>query len=149
MSDTNSIKQCTKCKNIKPLSDFHNCARSKDGLRSECKECSFASHAKYRKTDAGKISKRKSSVKYRKSDAGKFSLTKYIAANPSKLKAKNAINNAIQSGKITRPTICSECPITSRIEAHHNDYALPLEVLWLCRACHIAWHKENGPGING
>lgn len=30
---------CSKCKVLKELTDFHNCSRSKDGLKSSCKEC--------------------------------------------------------------------------------------------------------------
>ena len=33
------MKVCCKCKVLKELSDFHNCSRSKDGLKSSCKEC--------------------------------------------------------------------------------------------------------------
>lgn len=33
------MKVCCKCKVLKEFSDFHNCSRSKDGLKSSCKEC--------------------------------------------------------------------------------------------------------------
>lgn len=32
-------KQCTKCKKIKPLSEFHRNIESKDGFVSQCKDC--------------------------------------------------------------------------------------------------------------
>lgn len=34
------------------------------------------------------------------------------------------------------------------IVAHHDDYARPLEVRWLCASCHQCWHVINGPGAN-
>ena len=35
-------KCCTKCFNIKPVTEFHSCKRSKDGIRSWCKICNNA-----------------------------------------------------------------------------------------------------------
>lgn len=33
------MKTCTRCKEEKPLADFHNKAKAKDGKQSHCKEC--------------------------------------------------------------------------------------------------------------
>lgn len=27
------------------------------------------------------------------------------------------------------------------VHAHHDDYAQPLAVRWLCPRCHVAWHR--------
>ena len=40
---------------------------------------------------------------------------------------------------------CSECGSTKNVVRHHDDYTKPLAIRWLCRACHMAWHKENQP----
>ena len=32
-------KQCTKCKEVKPVSEFYKDKAKKDGLRPQCKEC--------------------------------------------------------------------------------------------------------------
>lgn len=32
-------KQCSKCKLLKPLSDFRKCSKSWDGLKYYCKDC--------------------------------------------------------------------------------------------------------------
>ncbi len=33
------MKQCTKCNEIKPLTEFHNDKSKRDGLRERCKDC--------------------------------------------------------------------------------------------------------------
>jgi len=35
------MKRCSKCKKGKPLTEFYNEARNKDGKRSECKVCQY------------------------------------------------------------------------------------------------------------
>lgn len=38
--EESQMKQCTKCGAIKPLTDFHKRPETKDGRRTDCKECS-------------------------------------------------------------------------------------------------------------
>lgn len=38
---------------------------------------------------------------------------------------------------------CSE-----KVHAHHDDYAKPLDVRWLCVKHHTIHHRNNGPGLN-
>jgi len=87
----------------------------------------------YIQTDAGKASKQKA-------------IAKYNTKNPKKYAAKNAVNNAVRDGKLTKPDTCSECGAGGRIHGHHDDYSKPLEVRWLCPACHKAHHNTQGKG---
>ena len=48
------MKTCSKCKQFKPLSEFHKENKVKDGHRAECKICSSRDDKKYRQTDKGK-----------------------------------------------------------------------------------------------
>lgn len=50
---------------------------------------------------------------------------------------------AIANGQLIRATVCA-CGARNRIEAHHDDYELPLLVRWLCRKCHRAAHRALG-----
>ncbi len=67
--------------------------------------------------------------------------------NPEKVLAHRLIAAAVRTGRIRRPSSCSECHEPCRAQAHHDDYAKPLEVRWLCRACHriadvARWRRE-------
>lgn len=57
-------------------------------------------------------------------------------------KAGQKLQDAIRSGKIIRPDKCSLCSNSGKIEGHHNDYSKPLEVVWLCKQCHMMLHKS-------
>ena len=59
-------------------------------------------------------------------------------------KASMAVYYAIKRGALRRPRDCEECGETGgRIEAAHADYALPLDVRWLCRSCHTKWDQQS------
>lgn len=47
---------------------------------------------------------------------------------------------AIRTGLLTRQP-CEVCG-SVEVEAHHDDYNLPLEVRWLCPAHHRAIHRQ-------
>jgi hypothetical protein len=61
--------------------------------------------------------------------------------NPIKEKAHSIVRGAIISERLIRPSMCSKCKSGGRIEAHHNDYNKPLEVIWLCNKCHRFLHR--------
>ena len=42
-----SSKSCTRCSEMKPLTEYHKDALTKDGLKSKCKICRLADNAKY------------------------------------------------------------------------------------------------------
>lgn len=58
-----------------------------------------------------------------------------------KFKARQDVNNAIAKGLLLKPMYCSDCDKYDRIEAHHEDYNKPLEIIWLCKKCHIEYDK--------
>ena len=49
------MKKCSKCKEEKPLEEFSKCKRTKDGRRSDCKEC----QKQYHENNREKILERK------------------------------------------------------------------------------------------
>jgi len=80
MSETIVTKRCSKCKEIKPLSEFHKHSRYKYGVRSCCKDCANQQNVIYGKSDKGK----KAKLKYKKSDKGRQSENRYRQSEKSK-----------------------------------------------------------------
>lgn len=55
--------------------------------------------------------------------------------------ARQILNFSIHKGLVVRPKNCSKClKKLCVIEAHHEDYTKPLEILWLCIPCHLDVH---------
>ena len=59
----------------------------------------------------------------------------------SKCKARDAARYAIKTGNLTKMP-CEDCGSTDTIHTHHEDYARPLDVTWLCRECHLKRHGK-------
>ena len=61
---------------------------------------------------------------------------------PLKAYAQGVTFRATREGKIKRPNNCSICHKYCKPESHHRDYSKPLEVIWLCRKCHLEEHRK-------
>lgn len=86
---------------------------------------------------------------YKNKKAGKVSI-KYVSEqvykwrnkNPIKTKAHRLVFVEVRAGRMKKKP-CGVCG-NIKVEAHHQDYTKPLEVLWLCRKHHAEQHrKEN------
>jgi hypothetical protein len=67
------------------------------------------------------------------------------ARYPEKIRARNRLNLAIRRGRLVKPRECGSCEqvVASRcLHGHHPDYSKPLEVEWLCAACHSELHRK-------
>lgn len=60
-----------------------------------------------------------------------------------KSKARDALNAAIRKKRIINPKQCSLCDSKKTIQAHHEDYSKPLEVIWVCATCHARIHAHK------
>lgn len=74
---------------------------------------------------------------------------KSYLSNQIKVKARRLLRTEVDMGRILRPAACESCYSVGGVHGHHDDYAKPLSVRWLCPQCHKNWHRLNGPGING
>jgi len=68
------------------------------------------------------------------------SLGEKIAREQQRIKASQAVNDAVRHGTLERKP-CEVCG-QLRTEGHHPDYSKPLEVRWLCPDHHRAEHKR-------
>lgn len=160
------MKTCFKCHQIKPLDDFYRHSQMSDGRVNKCKECNKtdvkknrASKVDYYKAYDAKRFQDDPRVKerhliYMQTDAGKVShrqsILKGRAKSPEKYHARNIVNNAVRDGILIKPSSCEMCKndfISRLIHGHHEDYNKPLEVMWLCPACHTQRHKERDKEI--
>lgn len=150
---------CKLCNTEKPKEDFYKSSLKK------CKKCYcvevkkhrldnieyYKEYDRNRANDPNRVLKR---ALYAKTEAG------ILAGNKAKIKwsktnlvkraASHIVNNAVRDNKIIKVSSCESCGINSkRLNGHHDDYAYPLKVRWLCSKCHTEWHKINGEGLNG
>ena len=63
------------------------------------------------------------------------------APTKEKERAREIYSRAVKSGRLDRPSACSECGDSGKIHGHHEDYSKPLEVRWLCSSCHGLAHR--------
>lgn len=67
-------------------------------------------------------------------------------------RAHDLVEKAIRRGVLHNPGKCESCGGSPKfkdgrtgVQAHHDDYNMPLVVRWLCQPCHHEWHKHNKP----
>jgi hypothetical protein len=117
-----------------------------DGLLGKCKECTKTDAKDHRESNLESI---RAYDRARGNRQSVESLRLWRAKYPNKAKAHNKLNNAVRDGRIERPSKCEDCQRLGAVHGHHDDYLKPLEVRWLCAACHQIWHAINGEAKNG
>lgn len=120
-----TAKTCKDCQMTKPLSSFYF---DGDRARNSCKTCYRARVARNRRTN------RATQKAYDRS------------RDAEKLRAREKLRNEVKAGRIIKPTTCDDCREqfqVTQIHGHHEDYAKPLEISWLCPQCHADRHKKE------
>jgi len=125
MTDT---KQCSMCEEVKPVELFHKDKGKKDGLRAACAACTNEKKKKWTARHSRRIGNR---------------VKQWRTNNPEKHNAHRRVEDALKAGKLKRRP-CEKCS-SFKSEAHHTDYSKPLDVVWLCRRCHIEAHTASLP----
>jgi hypothetical protein len=149
-------KMCTKCKTVKPLTEFVRRQTRSDGRCSHCKECYRKRSAELWWNHRDKAleyarrcydpQKKRASYERQMADPSKREALRRrevarAKANKDKKPAQAACQKAVKNGFLVRPKACTQCGQASgRIEGHHHDYSKPLDVIWLCVKCHRRMH---------
>ena|SRR3990167_9115190 len=148
---------CRECKENKPITDFARNSMSTDGHIWICKPCYHKVYGErikianrnYRiklrpilqkKTATSVRRRRKLNLeKYRKAGRERYKRDYHISKTATKVRW------AIENGKLIKPRYCSCCGCERKIQAHHEDYSKPYNVIWLCSSCHGFLHayKKN------
>jgi len=125
---------CSRCKGRDELMPkpycYSNSSKGTVGYRY-CRPCHTSRLRSYRETDTG-------------SERTYEAIKRQYARSPQKARARAILNYHVNKGNISKPNACSDCNRIKRLDGHHEDYSLPLDVIWLCRQCHAKLHHTEG-----
>lgn len=159
------MKICRRCNEERDLKLFRK--RSNGSIRHRCiycdRECTKHHYWKNRESElqknkeyreknkeilAEKRRKRKGIEKKRVGlDPVKFKinvkkrLKNYKEKYPEKIRAHELLRYALKKGDVIKDDKCQMCEEEKKLEAHHENYDEPFNVVWLCRQCHIKLHR--------
>lgn len=142
------MKQCFKCGDKKPLSEFYRHKKMADGHLNKCKACTKQDvhshrHGKGRERVLAFDMKR-ANYPHRIALRAKKTAA-WRAAHPDRKQAQSLLGAAVRTGKILPWPVCAVPDCCSKPEAHHPDYSRPLDVVWLCSAHHKQAHALASP----
>ncbi|MEK6882399.1 MAG: hypothetical protein AABY22_22455 [Nanoarchaeota archaeon] len=123
-------KKCSKCKEIKPKSEFYPDKRWRSGVCSACKKCFYLIYLRFK---VSKKLKGKSLKEQR--ERGKKGTAKYRKKHPEKIVAREMARRYVEKKKN-----CEKCGSSIFMQMHHPDHSKPLDVVTLCRKCHYKEH---------
>ncbi len=129
-------KSCFKCGEAKPLSAFYRHPMMGDGHLNKCKECTKndVSQNRTKRVDYYREYDRRRGNRQTDFDRWWYQLT-----NPKKVRAHREVNRERKAGRLAKAP-CMICG-AENVHAHHDNYARPLDVVWLCPAHHKERHK--------
>lgn len=141
---------CKHCNTTKAEADVYASSRAR------CKECiiksvkanRLANIDHYRAFDKARASQ-PHRVAARKAyqqtpafaESHKAAATRWQARHPERRAAHIALDNAVRDGRVMAWPVCAVPECDCKPEAHHPDYSMPLDVVWLCDQHHKATHK--------
>lgn len=104
-------------------------AENRDGINKKAREYKQANKDKIRKYRLDNLEKH---AEYQRN---------YRNKNPEVVLAHQVVRTLKEQGKIS-PQSCEICGERDT-EAHHDDYTKPDKIRWLCKVCHMEWHRFN------
>lgn len=135
-------KNCFRCNETKPLSEFYKHKEMADGYLNKCKGCAkLDTKSNYRANKSHYIEyeQQRQQNPERRSRNGEYQRRRR-AKDPAKERTRRLTTYAIRTGKLVKQK-CEKCGV-EETEAHHTDYSKPYDVMCLCRPCHMAEHNK-------
>lgn len=165
-------RKCSRCRQLKPLSEFYPRKDRPFGYTYHCKSCgrkgcliyhyskkgqtqnnNYIKSGKrkevmrrYHQTEKGKIVNNRTSKKYWHSEKGRAKIKEYQKRYYKQKKAYSAVKNEVRSGRLPKPTKfkCTYCPGKAQQYHHYLGYEPEhrLDVIPVCRKCDIKQHNK-------
>lgn len=149
-------KQCFKCRETKPISEFYKHSEMGDGHLGKCKTCTKRDSNEriekvkkdpdwlFRERERCRIKQER----YRKLGVliptRKETKVKWEKSNRHKKMAELQAKRALERGIIKNKYKCEWCNKSGvRLENHHEDYSKPLDVIFLCSTCHGLTRRKD------
>ena len=144
------MKQCTKCLETKPFDRFRKNDAMLDGHTSWCKPCQNKANEatkkknieSFRAKERAWYEKNKETILARRRELYVAKHGKRVQLTPEEVRIRSVVRKktrrAVAQGLLEK-TPCHVCG-SAEVEAHHPDYSLPLNVVWLCKAHHKEVH---------
>lgn len=141
------MRKCKLCMQEKDVAEYYA------SRQTMCKECVKRSALEYRNNNLEKVrayDRQRGQLEHRKEQNRERNRIynclgrqkEWVKANPDKRMAHIIVGNALHSGRLVRPNKCEACNTECTPHGHHEDYAKPLDVWWLCKDCHGKRHRE-------
>jgi hypothetical protein len=132
-------RHCRACGSIDPPSGW----KTRGNM---CKACDNLRQRAYYRAHAEQC--RQAARRYRQSRVMRERRRSYVErkrARGVKLLVGARLTSAVYAGRIVKPNACQGCQRQmdkDKLHGHHADYGKPLDVEWLCAACHGKRHRK-------
>lgn len=144
----------TECRSCKKVSDaaYHLKHRAerlvamKEYQKKNCEKLRIKA-IEYARSDTGRTHNIKATRKYYNTHKKEISIRMYEnnhTLHKDKYVARYKASNAIKLKKIIPPANCQDCHKKGGVEAHHEDYTKPFDLVFLCKKCHNKRHRKAG-----
>ena len=140
-------KTCSKCKTPRPITDFYKDRSQPTGHHYHCKFCKRDNNLRWSRENRNHVNQKQKESRERRPTAPERAREKqrlHWELRTENASANGKLRRAVRLGRIEKPDNCSACGDampTRALHGHHEDYAKPLEVEWLCYSCHGAKHQ--------
>jgi hypothetical protein len=136
-------KRCFKCGETKPLDEFPLHPAMADGHLGKCKVCNRLDARTHRQKNIDRVMayEKVRNRQPRRIQQRKEYLKSYRTKYPESNRAHQLVALALRRGDLVRQP-CQVCGVTTMVNAHHDDYSKPLDVIWFCGKHHREYHVK-------